>query len=290
MKSYHDIVSRILDEGVRKENRTGIATIALAGATFEHDMADGFPLLTTKKTPFKVMATELEFFVRGYTDKQWLQDRNCHIWDEWATPIKAPYGTDEASKAAMLAERDLGPVYGWQWRHFGAHYVSYDTDYTGQGVDQLARIVDTLKKNPNDRRMMVTAWNPLDLPKMGLPPCHHTWQVTVINGALNLLWMQRSVDTMLGLPFNIASYGLLLHLLAKESGLAEGKLIGQLGDVHIYENHLEGTKEFLTRDPEKYPLPRVITDPFTSLFDWEATHSRLEGYEAYPKIEFPIAV
>jgi thymidylate synthase len=290
MRAYLDIVRRILAEGERKQNRTGVDTNAIAGAMFEHDMAKGFPLLTTKRTPFRLVATELEFFVRGITDKRWLQERDNHIWDEWATPTKAPYGHDPAAQRRMLDERDLGPIYGFQWRHFGARYVDSATDYAGQGVDQLRRVVETLAVDPNDRRMLVSAWNPLQLGEQGLPPCHYAFQVTVIAGRLNLLWNQRSVDVPLGLPFNIASYGLLLHLLAKHAGLAEGKLIGFLADTHIYVNQIDGMREQLTRDPERYALPRVVTEPFTSVWDWTADASRIEGYESYPKIDFPIAV
>jgi thymidylate synthase len=257
---------------------------------FEHDMAKGFPLLTTKKTPFRLVASELEFFVKGITDKRWLQDRGNHIWDEWANPKKAPYGHDAEAKRRMMDERDLGPIYGFQWRHFGAPYAGHAEDYAGRGVDQLRRVVETLKTDPNDRRMIVSAWNPTQLDEQGLPPCHFVFQVTVINGKLNLLWNQRSVDVPLGLPFNIASYGLLLHLLAKEAGLREGKLIGFLADTHIYVNQVEGIREQLTRDPERYPLPRLVTEPFTSIWDWSAEHSRVEGYASYPKIDFPIAV
>jgi thymidylate synthase len=290
MKAYLDIVRRILAEGERKANRTGVDTIAIAGATFEHDMAKGFPLLTTKRTPFRLVATELEFFVKGVTDKRWLQARDNHIWDEWAHPRKAPYGHDANAKQRMLDEPDLGPVYGFQWRHFGAPYVDATTDYEGRGVDQLRRVVETLATDPNDRRMIVSAWNPTQLAEQALPPCHFVFQVTVINGRLNLLWMQRSVDVPLGLPFNIASYGLLLHLLAKEAGLREGKLIGFLADTHIYVNQVDGIREQLTRDPERYLLPRVVTEPFTSIWDWTAEHTRVEGYASYPKIDFPIAV
>lgn len=290
MRAYLDIVRRILAEGERKTNRTGIDTLAIAGATFEHDMARGFPLLTTKRTPFRLVATELEFFVRGITDKRWLQARDNHIWDEWAHPKKAPYAHDDGAKRRMLEEPDLGPIYGFQWRHFGAPYVDHTTDYAGRGVDQLRRVVDTLRTNPDDRRMIVSAWNPTQLDEQGLPPCHFVFQVTVIAGKLNLLWNQRSVDVPLGLPFNIASYGLLLHLLAKEAGLAEGKLIGFLADTHVYVNQLDGVREQLTRDPERYALPRVVTEPFTSIWEWTAEQSRVEGYQSYPKIDFPIAV
>src|SRR3989339_452671 len=232
MKAYLDIVRNILEKGERKANRTGMDTIAIAGAIFEHDMSKGFPMLTTKKVPFKAVASELEFFIKGLTDKKWLQEKNNHIWDEWAHPKKAPYGHDADSKKRMLEERDLGPIYGFQWRHFNAPYTSWDADYTGQGIDQLSRVIKTLKENPTDRRMIVMAWNPVALPEMGLPPCHYGFQVTVIGKKLNLLWNQRSVDVMLGLPFNIASYALLLHLLAKETGHQEGKLVGFLADTH----------------------------------------------------------
>lgn len=290
MKTYLDIVQQILDEGVLKSNRTGVGTYAIAGAMFKHDMSKGFPLLTTKKVPFRLVASELEFFIKGVTDKQWLIDENNHIWDEWAHPQKAPYGHDEESKKRMMEERDLGAIYGFQWRHFNAPYVDHNTDYSGQGVDQLKNVVDKLKSNPNDRRMIVSAWNPLMLDQMGLPPCHYGFQVTVIGGKLNLMWNQRSIDTMLGLPFNIASYGLLLHLLAKESGLEEGDLVGFLGDVHIYENHVDGAKEQLSRDVNMYPLPKIETENFSSIFDWKYRDSKITGYESQPRIKFDIAV
>ena len=240
--------------------------------------------------PFKVIASELEFFIKGITDKKWLQDRNNHIWDEWANPKKAPYGHDEAAKKKMLEERDLGAIYGFQWRHFNAEYNNFDSDYSGQGADQMKRVVDKLKSDPSDRRMIVSAWNPSMMDQMALPPCHYAFQVTVINGKLNLLWNQRSVDTMLGLPFNIASYAILLHLLAKESGLQEGKLVGFLADTHIYVNHLDGAREQISRDPDIYPLPQIQTDNFTSIFDWKCEDSRINNYQSHPKIEFAIAV
>jgi len=290
MKAYLDIVKKVLDKGEVKENRTGIDTLAIAGAIFEHDMSQGFPLLTTKKMPFRLIASELEFFIKGKTDKQWLIDNNNHIWDEWANPKKAPYGHDEAAKQKMMAERDLGAIYGFQWRHFNAPYDNYDSDYTNKGVDQLKKLLKTLKENPNDRRMLVMAWNPSMLDEMALPPCHYGFQVTVINNRLNLMWNQRSVDTMLGLPFNIASYALLLHLLAKESGFQEGKLIGFLGDVHIYKNHVKGAEEQLARDPGRYELPKIKTSNFTSIFTWKYKNSEVENYESYPRIKFDIAV
>lgn len=285
MKAYLDIVRHVLEHGERKENRTGVDAITVAGAMFQHDMADGFPLLTTKFVPVKSVATELEFFIRGLTDKKWLQDRGCTIWDEWCNPKKVCYGHDEETKKRMREERDLGPIYGYQWRNF-------DKDLYGRpewpGMDQLANVVETLKKNPSDRRMIVSAWNPMQLHQMALPPCHYAFQVTVINGKLNLLWNQRSVDTMLGLPFNIASYGLLLHLLAKDAGFQEGKLVGFLADTHIYVNHVDGAKEQLSREPK--PLPTVNTLPFTGIFEWTAADTHTHDYYPMDKIHFPIAV
>ncbi|MEI7688668.1 MAG: thymidylate synthase [Candidatus Nomurabacteria bacterium] len=290
MRTYLDIVEKILKEGKKVETRTGIKAYTIAGAIFEHDMSKGFPLLTTKKTPFKLVATELEFFIKGITDKKWLQDKNNHIWDEWAKPQLAPYGHDEESKKKMLEERDLGPIYGFQWRHFNAPYENYNTDYEGKGIDQLKKIIETLKTNPRDRRMIVSAWNPQQFGEMALPPCHYSFQITVIEDKLNLLWNQRSVDTMLGLPFNIASYALMLHLLAKETGLKVGKLVGFLADVHIYENHTDGAKEQLTRDPEKFPLPTIEIENWKSIFDWHAEDTKLLNYQSYDKIPFEIAI
>lgn len=290
MRAYLNIVRKILDSGKLVDTRTGIKAYTIAGAIFEHDMQDGFPLLTTKKVPLRLVASELEFFINGITNKAWLQERNNHIWDEWAKPQLAPYGHDEESKKKMLEEKDLGPIYGFQWRHFNAPYDKFNSNYEGKGIDQLKKIIETLKNNPRDRRMIVSAWNPLQFDEMALPPCHYAFQVTVINNKLNLLWNQRSVDTMLGLPFNIASYALLLHLLAKEAGLEEGKLVGFLADVHIYENHITGAKEQLTRDPNKYLLPKIETGNWKSVFDWKYDDTKVINYESYDRIKFDIAI
>jgi thymidylate synthase len=251
---------------------------------FEHDMSDGFPLLTTKSVSLRLVASELEFFIKGLTDKNWLQERNNHLWDEWCWQLKVPYGHDKETQQKMFEERDLGPIYGFQWRHFDAEYDGFDKDYSKQGIDQLENLIDTLKTNPNDRRMIVSAWNPNQVDEMALPPCHYGFQVTVTDDKLNLMWNQRSVDTALGLPFNIASYGLLLHLLAKETGFEEGHLVGFLGDTHIYENHVENLKKQLSRVPKA--LPSIETENFTSIFDWEYTDSKVVDYENHGQINF----
>jgi thymidylate synthase len=288
MKVYHDIVQKILNHGFRKKNRTGVEALTIAGTMFEHDMTEGFPLLTTKKVPFRLVASELEFFIQGFTDKEWLKKQNNHIWDEWCSPDVVPYGTDDQTKIKMKNERELGPVYGWQWRNFGAKYMAFNVSPEGQGIDQLQKLVQTLETDPDNRRMIVSAWNPLDLSHMALPPCHYSFQVTVIDGKVNLLWNQRSVDVALGLPFNIASYGCLLHLLAKESGLNEGKLIGFLGDTHIYVNHIEAIQQQLKREPRA--LPQIKTENFTSIFDWHYNDTVIENYDPHPAIKFEIAV
>lgn len=283
-----DIVEKILDIGEMKNNRTGVDALTVPGMMFDHNMSDGFPLLTTKKVPFRLVSSELEFFIKGITDKDWLRDRNNHIWDEWCSPEVVEYGHDEETRQKMRDERELGPIYGFQWRNFGGAYEDCSKELNGTGVDQLANIVKTLKENPDDRRMIVSAWNPLALGKMALPPCHYLFQVTVVNGKLNLLWNQRSVDVALGLPFNIASYGLLLHLLAKEANLKEGRLVGFLADTHIYHNHVEGMKEQLKREPKK--LPNLTTENFKSIFDWTYEDSLVSDYEPHPHIKFEVAV
>jgi thymidylate synthase len=288
MKAYLDIVKKILAEGYRKHNRTGIDTLSISGTMFQHDMAAGFPLLTTKKVSFRLVASELEFFIKGVTDKEWLKERKNHIWDEWCSPVIVPYDTSEETKKRMMAQRDLGPVYGWQWRHFGARYEGFDGNAGGKGIDQLREAVELLKKDPGSRRIIVSAWNPLDLKQMALPPCHYGFQLIVTGTRLDLLWNQRSVDVALGLPFNIASYALLLHLLAKEAGLDEGKLTGFLGDTHIYVNHVEALKTQLEREPG--PLPSLRTENFSSVFDWRYTDSVVEGYDPFPALKFDIAV
>ena len=251
-------------------------------------LEDGFPLLTTKLVPLRLVASELEFFIGGITDKRWLQERKNHIWDEWCSPDRVPYAHDEQTRQRMLQERDLGPVYGYQWRSFGAPYTAHDQPPGPGGVDQLARLVQTLKEDPGDRRMLVSAWNPTQMGQMALPPCHYAFQVLVMGGRLCLIWNQRSVDVALGLPFNVASYALLLHLLAREAGLEEGKLIGFLGDTHVYENHVGGLRKQLAREP--YPLPTIVTDDFTSIFQWRHEQTRVDGYRHHPRIRFDIAV
>lgn len=297
MKAYLDICNEILGKGVRQKNRTGVDTFVVPATMFQHDMAEGFPLLTTKNVAYKKVRSETEFFINGRTDKRWLQDNDNHIWDNWCTPEKVAYEHTSEAFAKMKAERDLGPIYGFLWRHFGAEYRGIEgtrddsgkiISYDGHGVDQLANVVETLKKNPMDRRMIVSAWDPNALSKQALPSCHYGFQVNVIKDRLNLAWNQRSVDVPLGLPYNIAGYATILHLLAKESGFKEGTLTGFLMDVHAYENQIKGLEEQVSREP--LTLPRVETKNFSSIFNWDFMDTKVLDYDPHPPIKFPIAV
>jgi len=276
---YCDMLRKIIADGITKENRTGVTTKSISGYMLEYDMANGFPLLTTKKMAWKTLRVELEGFIKGVTNKQWFTDRGCNIWNEWCNPQKVAYGHDEETQAKMKAEDDLGVIYGSQWRNFN-----------GEDCDQLAIAIDKLKNNPECRRNIVMAWNPLKLDQMALVPCHFGFQLLANNGTLDLLWSQRSCDSFLGIPFNIASYGLLLELIAKECGLKAGKLIGFLGDVHIYENHMDVIEEQLNRKPLTAPTLNLNGDLYNSIFDWEWDHATLLGYDCHPALKGAVAV
>lgn len=302
------------------DNRTETPALRVpTGAIFEHDMANGFPLITTKKMGLKNIATELEFFVRGITDKKWLQDRNCHIWDEWSNPEKwkpvydekvarleeqgwllFPEDKEEIKNTAMGNERDLGPVYGFQWRHFGGKYIfnpkTIDKNpeknfvKSKPGVDQVANAIHEIKTNPKNRRIIVSAWNPADQPKMALPPCHVMHHLSVQNDKLNLIWTQRSCDMFLGIPYNIASYALLLMLYAKEAGLKPGVLKGELHDVHIYANHIEQVKTQLQRQPYKLPIVEIPDENWKGMLKWHADGGfNLKNYLYHEKLRGEVA-
>ena len=290
MKNYLELVNKVLTEGILKENRTQKKALTIVGAFLEHNMNNGFPLLTTKKVSFKQIKVELEFFIKGLTNKSWLQERGCSIWNEWCSPdVLANDLSNEERKKQQLFEEELGPIYGYQWRNFGKSWsVEQEKTERKAGIDQLKQVVQTLKANPNDRRMIVSSWNPLQIASMALPPCHILFHLVVIGNTLNLTWFQRSCDLMLGIPFNIASYALLLHLLCLESKLKAGKVIGMLSDVHIYEDHIQSAKKQLTREPFK--LCHLETKGFESIFSWDYTMTEIKNYKSHKKIDFPIAI
>lgn len=264
MQQYLDLLSRILNEGVHKGDRTGTGTLSVFGNQMRFDLRDGFPLLTTKKLHLKSIIYELLWFLRGDTNIHYLQEHGVRIWNEWA---------DENG--------ELGPVYGHQWRSW--------PDYKGGTIDQITNVLEQIKHNPNSRRMLVTAWNPAEVDEMALPPCHCLFQFYVANGRLSLQLYQRSADTFLGVPFNIASYALLLQMMAQVTGLEAGEFIHTTGDTHLYSNHLEQAKLQLTRTPR--PLPKMKINPdVKDLFAFKYEDFELIDYNPYPHISAEVAV
>ena len=264
MKQYLDLLHRIVTEGVQKGDRTGTGTLSVFGHQMRFNMQDGFPLLTTKKLHLKSIIYELLWFLKGDTNVKYLQGHGVRIWNEWA---------DENG--------ELGPVYGHQWRSW--------PDYKGGTIDQIQQVVDALRHNPNSRRMLVTAWNPAEVEDMALPPCHCLFQFYVANGKLSLQLYQRSADTFLGVPFNIASYALLLQLMAQVTGFEAGDFIHTTGDTHLYLNHLEQAKLQLTRTPR--PLPKMKINPdVKSIFEFRYEDFELTDYNPYPHIAAEVSV
>ncbi|KAI8116259.1 Thymidylate synthase [Lucilia cuprina] len=283
-QQYLDLIAQIIEKGVDRGDRTGVGTVSIFGAQMRFDMRNSFPLLTTKRVFWRAVAEELLWFVHGCTDAKILQEKNIHIWD----------GNSDRKFLDKLGftereEGDLGPVYGFQWRHFGAKYRTCHDDYSNEGVDQLKEVINTIRTNPNDRRIIMSAWNPLDIPQMALPPCHCLAQFYVANGELSCQLYQRSADMGLGVPFNIASYALLTYMIAHITGLKPGDFIHTTGDTHVYKNHIEPLKEQLKRKPRPFPkllIKREVKD----IEDFKFEDFEIVGYKPYPKIEMEMAV
>jgi thymidylate synthase len=335
-KQYQDLLQTILDYGIDKKDRTGTGTKSIFGYTIRHNMKDGFPLLTTKKMPFKTIVTELIWFLRGDTNIKYLVENGCHIWtgdaiknyEKHSGKIHPHRPKQEYFEHLILNDDEfaktwgeLGPVYGKQWRSWKRYRKVEDTEHKEtlhiiDYIDQIANLINDLKTNPDSRRLMVNAWNVGELDEMVLPPCHYGFQVytrpttrdeKIVNPgkyrAISLMWNQRSVDTALGLPFNIASYALLLDIIAKEVNMVPDELIGNLGDVHLYSNHIEGAKEQIGRD--SFELPTLsyldeyhyLTDesligeiPFSKKIEkFRPDFFKVEGYESHPTIKFPLS-
>lgn len=282
---YLKLIQNILDNGTRKEDRTGTGTISIFGAQMRFSLRNNnFPLLTTKRVFWRGVAEELLWFVRGCTNAKELSNKGVHIWD-------ANGSRDFLDKQGLQhrEEGDLGPVYGFQWRHFGAKYINMHTNYEGQGVDQLACVIDKIKNNPDDRRIIMSAWNPVDLPSMALPPCHSFVQFYVVNGELSCQLYQRSGDVGLGVPFNIASYSLLTFMIAHVCGLKPGDFVHTLGDAHVYLNHIEALKLQLKREPLPFPTLTIKRDvPDIDSFKFE--DFEIIGYKPHPTIKMKMAV
>ena len=264
MRQYLDLMRRVLEDGSPKGDRTGTGTLSVFGHQMRFDLSEGFPLATTKRIHVKSVVGELLWFLRGDTNVRWLRERGITIWDEWA---------DEHG--------DLGPVYGHQWR-------SWSTPDGGH-VDQLQQVIDQLRVNPDSRRLLVSAWNVADIPKMALAPCHTMFQFYVADGRLSCQLYQRSADVFLGVPFNIASYSLLTHMVAQMTGLRVGDFVHTFGDAHLYVNHLDQAREQLARDPR--PLPELWLDPAVAdIAGFDLDHVKVSGYDPHPGIKAPIAV
>ena len=307
-KSYQILLQDILDNGIQKGDRTGTGTISVFGRQIRHKMSEGFPLLTTKKMHWKSIVTELLWFLRGDTNIKFLLDYDCHIWDGDAYKVhlhNAPIGhqnyltkeefTNKIKTDSEFAKvwGELGPIYGAQWRDWqgfkqGMNTMAnseYPEEFDTEGVDQIANLINQLKTNPDSRRMMVNAWNVGELNDMVLPPCHYGFQCYVSNGELSLMWNQRSVDTFLGLPFTIASYGTLLLLLCEETGYKPGELIGNLGDVHLYKNHTEQAQEQINRPSFELPTIELSNvDVLNGEFDYN-----INGYRSHQSIKAPLS-
>jgi thymidylate synthase len=313
-RQYLDLLRHVLKSGVRKEDRTGTGTISVFGYQMRFDLREGFPLLTTKRVPFRLVASELLWFIRGDTNIRYLLEHNNHIWDEWAFkkwveseeyegPDMTDFGLrsqrDDAFRRMYEEEMEkftkrilsddefarkygeLGDVYGKQWRQWKTS--------SGETIDQLKDVIQAIKTNPDSRRLIVTAWSPEDIPAMALPPCHTLFQFYVAEGRLSCQLYQRSADLFLGVPFNIASYALLTHMIAHECGLDVGDFVHTLGDAHIYVNHLEQVEMQLGREPR--PLPALRLNPqVRSVFDFTMEDLAVEGYDPHPAIPAPVAV
>jgi len=274
----------IIDTGIPREDRTGVGTRALFGKMMRFDLRKSFPLLTTKRVFWRGVMEELLWFVKGDTNAKHLSDRGIKIWDG--------NGSREFLDKRGLGHReemDLGPVYGFQWRHFGAKYVDMHTDYTGQGVDQLAECIRKIKEDPTDRRIVLSAWNPADLSEMALPPCHMFCQFFVANGELSCLMYQRSCDMGLGVPFNIASYSLLTLMVAQVCGLKPGEFIHTMGDAHVYQNHVEPLETQLQRTPRPFPILKVNPN-VTDIDGFQPSDFEMVGYNPLGKIAMEMAV
>ncbi|EAG9218505.1 thymidylate synthase [Listeria monocytogenes] len=314
MKQYLDLEKYVLENGTQKGDRTGTGTISTFGYQMRFDLQEGFPIMTTKRVPFKLVVSELLWFLHGDTNIRYLLQHNNNIWNEWAFErfVKSDdYKGEDMTDFGLRAERDpafkevyqaemekfktriledeafankygeLGNIYGKQWREWKTSQ--------GETIDQLADLIEMIKTNPNSRRLIVSAWNPEDIPNMALPPCHSLFQFYVADGKLSCQLYQRSADIFLGVPFNIASYALLTHLIAREVGLDVGEFIHTMGDTHLYNNHIEQVKEQLSRTPHKLPK-LVLSDKPATIFDFDVADISLDGYNPDPAIKAPISV
>lgn len=281
MKAYLDLLRTVLENGEDRSDRTGVGTRGIFGAQLRFDLSRGFPLVTTKKVHTRSIIQELFWFLGGHTDNAWLRERGVTIWDEWST----------AEQCARFGRRegDLGPIYGHQWRNFGAT-ENADGTFQNDGVDQISALIEEIRRNPASRRLIVTGWNPAEANRVALPPCHTLFQFHVSGtGRLSCQLYQRSADLFLGVPFNIASYALLTHMIAQVCGLGVGDFVHTFGDAHIYKNHFEQVKLQLSREPRALPTLR-LNPAVKDLFAFRFEDVAIDGYDPYPGIKAPVAI
>ena len=284
---YLNLVEEILNKGVEAPCRTGNNVLVRLNKSLTVDLNEGFPILTFRQIPFKGVKGEISCFLEGITDKQIYNERGCKYWNEWCNPKKVPY----SDKEGMKVENDLGNIYGFNWLHFNAEYKGCDYNYENKGFNQVKQVVETLKKNPYDRRMIITAWDPAHMDTMGLPPCLHTWQFNYLNNKLHLTGLQRSADTILGVPADMVQGALLLYLMAQTVNMEPGTLTLEFCNCHIYDNHIETVKANLKHwREEQYNLPKLILDKEATVFNFMPEMANLDNYKYGPKVTFQIAV
>lgn len=286
-KQYLDLVEDILNNGIEAPCRTGNKVLVTLNKSLTWDLKNGFPLLTFRQIPFKGVKGEVSCFLEGVTDKRIYRERGCNYWNEWCNPKKVPY----SDKEGMKQENDLGNIYGFSWLHFGQEYSGLEEDYTNTGVNQVKQIVETLKTNPYDRRMIVTAWDPAHMDTMGLPPCLHTWQFNYVGNRLHLTGLQRSADTILGVPADMVQGALFLHLMAQTVNMEPGILTLEFCNCHIYDNHIQTVKEHIEKWKKcDIELPNIVLDKNATVFNFMPEMAVLDNYQYEEKVSFPIAV
>ena len=286
-KQYLDLVEEILNKGIEAPCRTGNKVLVRLNKSLTWDLNDGFPICTFRQIPFKGVKGELSCFLQGITSKKIFQERGCNYWNDWCNPKKVPY----SDKEGMKKENDLGNIYGFNWLHFGAEYISCDTNYENEGINQIKYVAEKLKTDPYDRRLIVTAWDPAHLDTMGLPSCLHTWQFNYLDNKLHLTGLQRSCDLILGCPADMIQGALLLHLMAQTVGMQVGTITLEFANCHIYDNYIDTVKEHLEKWRKcDIPLPKLILDPAATVFNFLPDMAKLANYQFEEKVKFDIAV
>ena len=286
---YITFIKSVLSDGSERITRSGASTISIHGQMIKHDMSEGFPLTTLRNIPFRLIASELKWTLDGKTDKKSLNKYDNYIWDKFCNPKYVKnFKPNQETYDLMKNQNDLGPIYGFQWRHFGAEYTGCDSDYTGQGFDQIKDLVEKLDKRVDSKRFVVTNWNPKDISEMAVPSCPCMFQIIRHGEKLNLSFFQRSTDCMVGLPFDFAFHALLLHLFCLQTGMKEGSVVGFFNNVEIFNQHIDGAKELIKREPKKLGI--LKTDSFKNIFEWEFTDTQLVGYEPNERMKFEVNV